>query len=126
MHAFQQIDYAKSLGLILIGDGKRGDIGSTAEAYSHAMFNTWGFDVVTVNPYMGFDSMKPFLEIDGKGAFVVCRSSNNSASQIQDILVAPINSLELKNFYLQDIKITSPFMAKIIISLYYLKPVIWR
>ena len=81
------IDYAKSLGLILIGDGKRGDIGSTAEAYSDAMFNTWGFDVVTVNPYMGFDSMKPFLEIDGKGAFVVCRSSNNSASQIQDILV---------------------------------------
>ena len=48
---------------------------------------TWGFDVVTVNPYMGFDSMKPFLEIDGKGAFVVCRSSNNSAAQIQDILV---------------------------------------
>ena len=72
---------------IIIGDGKRGDIASTSEAYSDAMFNTWGFDVVTVNPYMGFDSMKPFLDIDGKGAFVVCRSSNNSASQIQDILV---------------------------------------
>ena len=86
------IEYAKSLGVLLIGDAKRGDIGSTAEAYAKALFDTWGFDVVTVNPYLGFDSLKPFLDRDDKGAFVVCRSSNSSAFQIQDILVKYKNS----------------------------------
>ena len=86
------INYAKESGVILIGDAKRGDIGSTAEAYAGALFDTWGFDVVTVNPYMGFESIKPFLDRDGKGAFVVCRSSNASSFEIQELLVKGSNS----------------------------------
>ena len=86
------IEYAKSSGVLLIGDAKRGDIGNTAEAYAKALFDTWKFDVVTVNPYLGFDSIKPFIDREDKGAFVVCRSSNNSASQIQDVLVKSKNS----------------------------------
>lgn len=69
----------------LIGDAKRGDIDSTAEAYAKAMFDVWGFDAVTVNAYQGADSLSPFLEYEGRGIFVCCRTSNPSSRQIQDI-----------------------------------------
>jgi len=70
----------------VIGDAKRGDIGNTAAAYAKALFGYYKFDAVTVNPYLGYDSVKPFLEYRNKGIFVLCRTSNSSASDFQDLV----------------------------------------
>ena len=72
---------------IKIADAKRGDIGNTAEQYSQSIFKHFGFDSVTVNPYMGTDSIMPFIKDKSKGAFVLCRTSNGSAKDLQDHLV---------------------------------------
>lgn len=81
---------AAELGLLVIGDVKRGDIGSTAEAYADAHLDVLGADAVTVNPYFGTDGMEPFLtrvRDRGKGVFVLVRTSNPSAGEIQDVEV---------------------------------------
>ena len=70
-----------------IGDAKRGDVPNTARAYARAMFDAFGFDSVTVNPYMGPDSIEPFLERDGKGVWVLCRTSNPGAGTVQDLRI---------------------------------------
>ncbi len=69
----------------IIGDAKRGDIGNTAKAYAKALFSTFGFDAATVNPYLGFDSVEPFVSYKDKGVFVLCRTSNPGASDFQDL-----------------------------------------
>ncbi len=69
----------------VIGDAKRGDIGNTAVAYAKALFDYFNFDAVTVNPYLGYDSIEPFLTYTGKGVFVLCRTSNKSAADFQDL-----------------------------------------
>ena len=68
---------------ITIADGKRGDIGNTTNQYATAIFDTIGFDAITVAPYMGRDSINPFIQNDEKGAFVLCLTSNASASDLQ-------------------------------------------
>lgn len=65
-------------------DAKRGDIGSTAEAHARAIFEYWKADAVTVNPYLGRDSIAPFLKYPGKMVFVLCKTSNPSAGELQD------------------------------------------
>jgi orotidine-5'-phosphate decarboxylase len=70
-----------------IGDAKRGDVGHTARAYAQALFDGWGFDAVTVNPYLGGDALAPFLEREDRGVFVLCRTSNPGAAELQDLLV---------------------------------------
>ncbi len=70
---------------IIIADGKRGDIGNTAKQYAISIFDHFGFDAVTINPYMGSDSIKPFIENPEKGVFILCRTSNKSASELQDL-----------------------------------------
>ena len=70
--------------VIKIGDAKRGDIGNTAAKYAGALFDL-GFDAVTVNPYMGWDSIAPFVEAAGKGAFILCMTSNPSAAELQNL-----------------------------------------
>ena len=74
----------------IIADAKKGDIGNTARAYARAVFDVFGFDAVTVNPYMGVDSIKPFLNYEDKGVFVLCRTSNPSASEFQNIGAKPL------------------------------------
>jgi orotidine-5'-phosphate decarboxylase len=69
----------------VIGDGKRGDIGNTAKAYAKALFEVFGFDAATVNPYLGFDSIEPFIGYADKGAFLLCRTSNHGAADFQGI-----------------------------------------
>jgi orotidine-5'-phosphate decarboxylase len=69
----------------VIGDCKRGDIGNTSKAYAKAMFVKHGFDAVTVNPYMGFDSIEPFIEYWEKGVFILCRTSNPGAADFQSL-----------------------------------------
>jgi len=64
-------------------DAKRGDIGSTAEAYAKAVFEEWGADAVTLNSYLGEDAIQPFLKYEGKTVFLLCYTSNPSAAQVQ-------------------------------------------
>lgn len=72
----------------IIADAKRGDIGNTARAYAEAIFVTLGFDATTVSPYLGFDSIEPFIEHKDKGVFVLCRTSNPGAVDFQDLVDA--------------------------------------
>ena len=72
---------------IKIADAKRGDIGNTVAQYAQSIFYHFGFDSVTINPYMGTDSILPFIKNPDKGAFVLCRTSNDSSGQLQDKLV---------------------------------------
>jgi orotidine-5'-phosphate decarboxylase len=71
----------------VIGDAKRGDTPHTARQYAHALFEVYGFDAVTVNPYMGRDSLQPFLDYHDKGILIVCRTSNPGARDLQDVSV---------------------------------------
>ncbi len=91
--------YARSKGLIVIADGKRNDIGSTAEAYSAAflgkvatgdgMNGVFDADALTVNPYLGYDGIKPFVQDCakyGKGIFILVKTSNPTSGQLQDLV----------------------------------------
>ena len=67
----------------VILDAKRGDIGSTAEQYAIEAFERYGADAVTLSPFMGFDSVQPYLKYHGKGAFLLCRTSNPGGDDFQ-------------------------------------------
>ena len=69
--------------LPVIGDAKRGDIGNTAKAYARSIFANLNFDATTVNPYLGFDSIEPFIQYRDKGVFILCRTSNAGAVDFQ-------------------------------------------
>lgn len=94
------LDYAHEKGLMTIADVKRNDIGSTAEAYAEAYLGdtkieeegmrVFDADSVTVNPYLGSDGVKPFVKVaatNGKGVFVLVKTSNKSSSELQDLFV---------------------------------------
>ncbi len=68
-------------------DAKRGDIGHTAEAYARAVYDSLGADAVTLNPYLGQDSLEPFLRREDRHAFLLCRTSNAGARDLQDMEV---------------------------------------
>ncbi len=80
----QTVDYIAG-DIAVIGDAKRGDIGSTAKAYARAIFNNLNFDAATVNPYLGFDGVEPFIQYRDKGVFILCRTSNPSALDFQSL-----------------------------------------
>jgi orotidine-5'-phosphate decarboxylase len=73
--------------VVLILDAKRGDIGDTATLYAREAFERYGADAVTVNPYLGTDSLAPFLTTPGKGTIVLCRTSNAGSGEFQSQLV---------------------------------------
>ena len=73
--------------VMVLVDGKRGDIGSTNAAYAKALFETWGADAATINGYAGGADIGPFLAYEGKAVFVWCRSSNEGAAELQDLPV---------------------------------------
>lgn len=81
------IKMCRSNKLLVILDAKRGDIGSSSEAYAKEVFDFWKADAVTVSPYMGFDSIVPFLQYckKGKGVYMLVRTSNKGAADLQDI-----------------------------------------
>ena len=106
--AFQKtVAYCKEKGLVVIGDIKRGDIGSTSEAYAvghlgqvqvgDTMCRGFAEDFATVNPYLGSDGVKPFIEVcrkEKKGLFVLVKTSNPSSGEFQDRLVLPKDSTD--------------------------------
>ena len=71
----------------IVLDAKRGDIGATAEQYAREAFERYKADAVTVNPYMGFDSIEPYLQWNEKGVIVLCRTSNPGGSDLQSLRV---------------------------------------
>ena len=74
----------------IILDAKRGDIGSTAEQYAKEAFERYGADAVTLSPFMGFDSVQPYLKYEGKGAFLLCRTSNPGGDDLQNQRLASV------------------------------------
>lgn len=103
--AFQKtVEYCKQKDLVVIGDIKRGDIGSTSEAYAvghlgqvkvgNTMCRGFDEDFVTVNPYLGSDGVKPFIKVcqeEKKGIFVLVKTSNPSSGELQDRLVRAVS-----------------------------------
>jgi orotidine-5'-phosphate decarboxylase len=73
-------------GVPVISDAKRADIGNTSIAYARAIFERLNFDATTVSPYMGFDSLEPFLKYQDKGVFILCRTSNAGARDFQSLI----------------------------------------
>ncbi|MDR0817503.1 MAG: orotidine-5'-phosphate decarboxylase [Clostridiales Family XIII bacterium] len=96
----ETIEYAHEKGLLVIGDVKRGDISSTAEAYAAHIggvdiggvhFDPWQEDAVTLNPYMGSDGILPFIEAakaQDRAVFILIKTSNPSSAEVQDLLIA--------------------------------------
>ena len=79
----------------VILDAKRGDIGATAEQYAREAFERYGADAVTLSPFMGFDSVEPYLKYQGKGAFLLCRTSNPGGDDLQNQRLASVEGQPL-------------------------------
>jgi len=79
----------------VILDAKRGDIGSTAEQYAREAFERYGADAVTLSPFMGFDSVQPYLKYPDKGAFLLCRTSNPGGDDLQNQRLASVEGQPL-------------------------------
>ena len=82
-------------GVPVILDAKRGDIGSTAAQYAIEAFERYGADAVTLSPFMGFDSVTPYLQYHGKGAFLLCRTSNPGGDDLQNQRLASVDGQPL-------------------------------
>src|SRR5260370_14941353 len=87
MYVFQEVLAAIPAHIPIIVDAKRGDLDNTARNYAAAVFDVYGCDAVTVNPYLGYDSVVPFLAYHEKGVILLCRTSNPGARDFQDLLV---------------------------------------
>lgn len=87
MRVFQEVLHAIPAHIPILVDAKRGDLGNTARNYATALFDVYGCDAATVNPYLGYDSVAPFLAYREKGVILLCRTSNPSARDFQDLLI---------------------------------------
>lgn len=87
MSALQEVIRAVPEDIPVILDAKRGDISSTARAYARAVFDVYQADAVTINPYLGFDALAPLIETPERGVFLLCKTSNPGASDLQDVVV---------------------------------------
>ncbi|HSW58762.1 MAG TPA: orotidine-5'-phosphate decarboxylase [Dehalococcoidales bacterium] len=85
MEALKKTVKAIPAEIPVIADGKRGDIGNTSKAYARALFEVFGFDAATVNPYLGSDAVEPFIQFSEKGIFILCRTSNAGARDFQSL-----------------------------------------
>lgn len=83
--ALQEVIAAIPTGIPVILDAKRGDIASTAEAYARSAFETLGASAITLNPYLGQDSILPFIQNPARGCFILCKTSNPGSGDLQDL-----------------------------------------
>lgn len=83
----------------VIGDAKRGDIASSCEAYARALFDTFGFDAATVSPYLGHDSIAPFIAYADKGVFMLCKTSNTGSADFQELLCSEPSSANTRPLF---------------------------
>lgn len=92
------LDYIPD-GIPVIADAKRGDLDNSSAAYARALFDVWNFDAATFHPYMGLDSLAPFLARPERGILVLCRTSNPSAREFQDLQVTPMTGGDTRPMY---------------------------
>ena len=102
MHALQEVIAHVPRGIPVILDAKRGDIGDTSEAYAKAAFDMYRAHAITVSPYLGSDSVAPFIARAECGAFVLCKTSNKGADELQ-MLEVPIKQFSETYDYLYEI-----------------------
>jgi len=96
LEALERTMSAMPPDVLVVGDAKRGDVGHTAAAYARALFDQLRFDAVTVNPYLGSDSVEPFLDREDRGVFLICKTSNPGSGDFQDLIcAAPEGSMPL-------------------------------
>lgn len=81
----ETIRFAHKNGILVILDAKRNDIGSTSEAYAYSLFENFNADACTINAYLGFDCVKPFLQYKERGVFILVKTSNPSSIEFQDL-----------------------------------------
>lgn len=89
--ALQEVIRAIPAHIPVLADAKRGDIGNTARNYAAALFETYGCDAVTINPYLGYDAVAPFLAYRDRGVILLCRTSNPGARDFQDLPVQEVD-----------------------------------
>jgi orotidine-5'-phosphate decarboxylase len=88
MRALERVKGLIPADVPVLLDAKIGDIDSTAAAYARGVFDEWGFDAVTLNPYLGEDALAPFIDRDDRGAFILCKTSNPGSGDLQDLTLA--------------------------------------
>ncbi len=105
---------SKRLGsrIPVILDAKRGDIASTADAYAKSAFETLGADCITLNPYLGKDSIEPFIKDHEKGVFLLCKTSNAGSMDLQNLLVMPMGSDTPMPLYIYVAKLAAQWNEK--------------
>jgi orotidine-5'-phosphate decarboxylase len=96
LRALEDVRAAIPTGIPVILDGKLNDMGETAKAYSEGVFDVLGFDALTVNPYLGEDAMMPYLQNEGAGVIVLCKTSNPGSGDFQDLLLSNGEPLYLR------------------------------
>jgi orotidine-5'-phosphate decarboxylase len=84
LHALDALIHNLPKNVVTIADAKRADIGNTSRLYATAFFETWGFDAVTVPPYMGYDSIEPFISYKEKLTLILCLTSNSGAQDFEE------------------------------------------
>lgn len=89
--ALAEVIAAAPEGIPMVLDAKRGDISSTAEAYARAAFETLKAQAITLSPYLGYDSLKPFIKDPQKGIFLLCKTSNPGSGDLQDVTLAGVD-----------------------------------
>jgi uridine monophosphate synthetase len=97
----------------IILDAKRGDIASTAEAYAQSAFEILGVDCITLSPYLGKDSIEPFLHYPEKGVFLLCKTSNAGAGDLQDLMVLGMERGKVKEDDLLPLSSFVPLYIKV-------------
>jgi uridine monophosphate synthetase len=102
--ALQEVIASIPSEIPVILDAKRGDIASTAEAYARSAYEVLGAHAITINPYLGHDSLEPFLKDPERGVFLLCKTSNPGSGDLQDILLAenPTNNLDGTEYLLYE------------------------
>ncbi|MFX1493034.1 MAG: orotidine-5'-phosphate decarboxylase, partial [Promethearchaeota archaeon] len=91
----ETIKFAHKNDLLVILDSKRNDIGTTSKAYADATFKIYKADACTLNPYLGFDSIKPYIEYyKGKGLFILVKTSNPSSNEIQNLFSVRLDNID--------------------------------
>jgi uridine monophosphate synthetase len=93
-------------------DAKRGDIASTAEAYARSAFESLGVDCITLSPYLGKDSVEPFIQNQEKGVFLLCKTSNAGSMDLQNLLVLPMGSDNPMPMYIYVAKLAQEWNEK--------------
>ncbi len=88
LNALWAVRHSIPSGVPVILDCKVGDVSETARAYAHGWFNEFGFDAITVSPYLGEDAVAPFLEYGDKGVIILCKTSNTGSGDVQDLPLA--------------------------------------